>query len=233
MDFLRVHAQEVDNDVDTLAAPTFPFTPPLEDPDPLAATGEIILDSEKAVFEIGEAFTLTVRIESGELELTEYNIVISYDPTLLQITDEDSTTSGIQVNYTDTFFTEDVNLASTQLGTIQISGSTPTSGVTVNRNVAQIEFTTLKAGTDTLEVVENQSSLADGKTDLLGTTIPLVITVTGEAEEPGDVIIPPVIPKSGIFDGMPLISGILGFLLVAIGIILGIKYRKPDNENNN
>lgn len=228
MDLLgKVYAQD---DVDTLAAPTFPFTPPFETPTPTPTTdgAKITLNTSDATLKVGEKTTVTVRVESDDVEIKAYKVVISYDPTKLRVTDKDAQISGTQVTFTDTFFNDTKNLASEQVGTIEITAATPSSAVTVNRNVADIEFEARATGTVTLEVIKDQSSLTDASdANALESTVPLVITISGDSTTPGGTPTPGL-PKSGILDESPILTGIVGVLLVVTGIILAIRYRKVE-----
>lgn len=223
----KVYAQE---DVDTVAAPTFPFTPPFETPTPTPTTegAKITLNTSDATLKVGDKTTVTIRVESDDVEIKAYKVVISYDPTKLRVIDKDTQTSGTQVSFTDTFFTDTANLASEQIGTIEVTATTPSSAVTVNRNVADIEFEARATGTVTLEIIEEQSSLTDtNDANALESTVPLVITIAGDSTTPTGTPTP-VLPKSGIFDESPILTGIVGVLLVITGIVLAIRYRKVE-----
>ncbi|MBN1915836.1 hypothetical protein JW796_02455 [Candidatus Dojkabacteria bacterium] len=221
----KVYAQ---SNLDTLAAPTFPFTPPFEEQPPATTTdgAKISLNTSKATLKVGEKTTVTIRVESDDIEINTYKIVISYDPTKLGVIDKDAQTSGTQISFTDTYFTDNANLASEQIGTIEIAATTPSSAVTVNRNVADIEFEGRATGTVTLEIMDEHSSLTGtNNTNIPASTVPLVITITGDTTTP--TIIPtPGLPKSGILDESPVLTGIVGILLVMTGIMLAIRYRK-------
>ena len=216
--------------VDTVAAPSFPFTPPDGGPTP-TPTDEprIVLNADKTTLKVGETVKVTIKIESQDESLKNYKVVISYDPTILKVIDKSTTETGVQISYIDTFFTQSTNVASESLGTIELSAASPSSAVTVNRNVGEIEFQALKADDTTVEVLEEQSLLTNASdANVLKSTVPIVITVTGSTGEPAPT---PGLPKSGFIDNYPVVSWVIGIVLVLTGISIGIKYGKKDKKH--
>ena len=217
--------------VDTVAAPSFPFTPPDGGvtPPPASDEARIVLNADKTSLKVGETVTVTIKVESQDETLKSYKVVLSYDPTVLKVIDKSTSETGVQISYTDTFFTESTNVASESLGTIEISAASPSTAVTVNRNVGEIEFQALKADDTTVEVLEDQSLLTNSSdANVLQSSVPIVITVTGSTGEPAPT---PGLPKSGFIDDYPVVSWVVGILLVIAGISLGIKYGKKDKKH--
>lgn len=135
--------------LDAVAKPTFPYDGPFQIPTNLVSgstTGTLVLTSDTANPKVNDKFKVSIAINTSTLEVKNYKVVITYDKTLVDVVDADTSKTGSQITIVDTFFQNKTNTVDTTNGKITLEGSN-TAAISVNRKVAEIEFKAKKAGT--------------------------------------------------------------------------------------
>src|SRR5438445_147439 len=86
---------------DAFAQPTFG---PIEGGGGGTSVASVLIKSDKTSVNVGDTFKVTVTINTQNLTISEYNVVINYDPAALSVVDQDPSTPGTQVNMLDNVF---------------------------------------------------------------------------------------------------------------------------------
>lgn len=230
--------------------PTIPFNPgglPTITPTPAGYTGPIVLiESAKSSYGVGESGSVNVVIDSKGVEVDEFLIVIEYDPTHIDIYDNDPLATGVQVEYDDDHFllVSTGNLVETglsdsesgQTGKITIHArARDGEAVTItDRTVATINFVIKSSKTSRFYLSkENTALLLDSTNQIdVDELTPFTITSTGVIQPTISPTISPTItptPKTALDNRLQ--SGIIimtGVLLVAAGFHI----RKSLNKAN-
>ncbi|MEI6462149.1 MAG: cohesin domain-containing protein [bacterium] len=157
--------------VDAVAKPTFPYDGPFEIPattSTATSTVNLTLASDVQNPKIGDTFKVSITISSGQTSIKSYKVQLTYDKSLVDVIDSDSTTSGIQLKVIDTFFTVKTNSINSTSGVVTLEANTSNAN-TVNRKVAEISFKAKTAGTFTI-TKDSSNTIAISTTD---TSVPL------------------------------------------------------------
>ncbi len=208
--------------------PTFPYKGPYERPKPTPPGDVTIrLSSSISTLQVNQTASCDVEIESGNEKITRYTIVLSFDPSVLEVIDANASQSGIQINFLDTFSTVQTNSANNSSGIITISANVSGNPQTINRKIAQISFKAKKTGVSVVSVNKSQSSVYNSQgANVLTSTTSVNFSVTGQTSQGTGR---PQAPSSGIIDTAATIgSVIVGTLMLYIGIksVLGKKNKK-------
>lgn len=233
INFLNLIGQAKAQGADTIAAPTFPWTPPGGPPTPDPGdqdTGpKIALSTDNASVKVGDDFVVRVSVDTEET-ITGFSVSISYDPNFFLVIDSDEETEGVQVDYIDTSFIPNTNSVNSESGIINIRTETEEGQESsLSRTVAEIHLQARKAGTSEITInKENSNLLSTTGVDILNTANSLNINIAQKTvpivteEEPE-----PYIPKTALTDHAGLILGSTGgFLLIIAGIYLNRRKRK-------
>jgi hypothetical protein len=209
--------------------PTFPYDGPFEDPGPTPTpSGEasVKLTTTTSSLQVSDTVNCDLSIESGSEEVQSYTIYITFDPNVLEVVDSNTTQSGVQISFTDTFSSVGTNSSDNTSGTAVISAEISGASQTVNRKIAQITFRAKQAGTSIVSINKSQSSVInDVSEDILGVTTSLNFTVTGQTGTNNGQL-----PSSGIFDSFAAFGGLTaGILLLYVGIKAVIDRKKEDS----
>ena len=142
--------------VDATAQPTFGQ---LEIINGGTTGARVIINSEKTSVNVGDKFTVTVRIETKAIEINMYKVVLDFDPGLFSVIDNDINVNGTQVKLLDTLFLpqtpETDNSVSLSTGRITVLAKTQSgNGFTANKDVIAIEFQSQKVGSGKISVVQ-------------------------------------------------------------------------------
>jgi Cys-rich repeat protein len=143
--------------VNSVAQPTF---------GPIAIVGsgnngngvQIILSTPNTNIAIGGTFKVAIELKTGtSLTVSEYQLVLNYDPQFLTVIDKDSATTGTQSTLVDQVFKvpepiADNNYATQTSGTIFIKATG--SPVPINRQVVEIEFQSQRIGATEIKLNE-------------------------------------------------------------------------------
>ncbi len=135
--------------LDAVAKPTFPYDGPFQIPTNLVSgstTGTLVLTSDTVNPKVDDKFKVSITINTSTLEVKNYKVVITYDKTLVDVVDANTSKTGTQITVVDTFFQNKTNTVDTTNGKITLEGSN-TAAISVNRKVAEIEFKAKKEGT--------------------------------------------------------------------------------------
>jgi len=198
--------------------PTFPYDGPFEDPGTITPQDKanVTLSANTSTLQISGSVTCDLAIASGNNDVQAYSIQISYDPSILEVLDTNTTTSGVQINFLDTFATVQTNSADNTGGTVTLVATVSGTAQTINKTIAQVTFRAKSTGTSVVSINKAQSSITgDTGTDILGSTTRLNFTVTGQTTTtPGGPL-----PPSGISDTLAVFGSFFsGLLLLYIGI---------------
>lgn len=216
MDFLDLIQKVKAQGADTLAAPTFPFTPPGgTTPDPgNEEQNTITLQLDDTTVKVSDRFKVRVYINTTEENIKSFSVNISFNPNYLRVIDSDDTESGIQIDYIDTTFEDSTNEANNTTGIVNIrSEASSASGIT--RTVAEVEFLALKSGTSEISVIKANSNIVNSSgVDVLDETNAISLSIGSQS-----VIIPTdsnpvIIPDTAIQDYSGLLLGAFGGLLL-------------------
>src|SRR6185369_220144 len=117
----------------------------------------ILLTSRKTSVKVGDKFKVKVHVKTNGLTISEYRLVIDFDPAKLTVIDQDSVTDGTQIKLLDTVFTvadptNDNTVSS--VGRIRLNAAVTGQTQAVDADVAEIEFQAQALGTTTVKVVE-------------------------------------------------------------------------------
>ncbi len=139
---------------DALAQPTFGS---IDIGGGSSITGSVLLSSDKTSVTVGERFKVRVELKTNDVNISEYRVVVDFDPTKLTVIDADPSVNGTQVRVLDEVFTvpnplDDNTVAS--VGRIRVRASAPSTPLTVNKDVVEIEFQAQSAGSTGIKVVE-------------------------------------------------------------------------------
>lgn len=241
MDFLDLIQQVKAQGADTLAAPTFPFTPPGgSTPPPSNNTNDhvILLQADDTSLKVGETTKVRIYISSTAENISSFTVNITFDPEYLKVIDADETATGTQVDYLDSTFKVQTNNVNNTTGIINIQGKANTASA-ITRTVAEIEFTAVKSGNTEIEVIADNSNIVNTNgVDLLDQANSVSFSIGTSTEEPyqpqpqpSPQPGTPIIPNTGIQDYPGLIIGAAGgIVLIAAGIYLNKLAGEKDHK---
>ena len=198
--------------------PTFPYDGPFEDPVTTPDEGEAVLNlsTDISSLEIDETADIDLTLESGETEIVEYDIAITFNPTVLQVLDNDTLESGVQIDFQDAFADVEINNVNNEEGTINLRAVMSGGAETVNRKIATIKVRAVETGASVISVSRLDSSVLDSsETNILATTNSLNFSISGETEEVEEDL-----PDTGIWNTGATIGTIHGAIVM---IFSGIK----------
>jgi len=148
--FPKLHAQETD----AVAQPTFGT---INISGGGTQNASVLLKSDKTSVAVGERFKVRVEIKTNTITVNEFRIVVDFDPTKLQVVDQDTNTVGTQVKNLDTIFlvsdqSQDNTVSS--VGRVRFVGKTASGNAfSVNRDVIEIEFQAQATGSSPIRIV--------------------------------------------------------------------------------
>lgn len=210
--------------------PTFPYDGPFEESGPTptpSGQAAVKLTTTTSSLQIGDTVSCDLSIESNTEEVQSYTIYITFDPAVLEVVDNNTAQSGVQISFLDSFSTAVTNSSDNTNGTVVISANISGASQTVNRKIAQITFRAKQTGTSIVSINKSQSSVInDVSEDILGVTTSLNFTVTGQTGTNNGQL-----PSSGIFDNFAAFGGLTaGILLLYVGIKTVIDNRREEKE---
>jgi hypothetical protein len=172
-----------------------------------SATTALRLSPTSVTTGVNQTFTLDVNLDPGGEAVTGVDTYITFNPAVVQVVDQNTTTSGVQVAIGTLFPLTSSNLTNNTSGQIQFSVmENPGVSVTASGRIATITFTTVasgssninfthtlnattdtnvtgsgvNAGTDRLTIVQNSTVTVDGNLPTVSVTAPLAsASVTG------------------------------------------------------
>ena len=249
--FPKVYAQEANSDA--ISQPTF-GTINISQGGSQSST--ILLKSTSTATKVGERFKVRVEVKTNNIPVSEYKVVIDFDPTKLQVVDQDSTVTGNQIKNLDTIFLptnpQTDNIVSAT-GRITFKGQTTDgNALSINREVLEIEFQTQAVGSSPIKIAtgstgsqlirQNGSGISYTGNEVTlqispattgnGTTTPTVpanpITPTSQGSTgSGNKSLPDTAFEGGVSDF--LIVG-LSVMVIITGLAMSISRRKRDES---
>jgi len=237
MNFLKLIQKAQAQGADTLAAPTFPFTPPGEPtptPDPVTDGHTILLRTDSASIEAQDRITVRIYIDTDGSETSGFSVNIDFDPEYFQVIDSDEVVTGTQVNYIDTTFEDAVNTVNNTSGIINLRAVAEEDNYSsLSRTVAEIEFIATKAGVSEIKIVQTSSNiLSTSSVDVLDNVNSLNFNISAQSAQitPTDSTTPTLVPRTGISDHANLLFASTGGILL---IITGLYLRKLAKREQN
>lgn len=247
----KVYAQ-----VDGVASPTIPFTPPgsitptTAGPTTAVLGPSISLTSEETTLEVDTISKIQIVIDTKLQPISQYSIQLLFSPEYLRVVDFDDSTDSIEIDFRDTFFDSTINEVSQQQGIISISAENP-AGVSsiTNRVIAEVQVEALKAGFAEVTIGrENTNLLTSGSVDILQNTTKVEFVIGGGGTGPtstfpsptinpnatilptSEVVLPSRTPDTAITDNLRAPAAlILGVMLISLGSYF-IKLRNTDES---
>ncbi len=228
MDFFNLISKAKAQGADTVSLPTFPFTPPGGSTPVTPATDKKIInvETDSTAVKVGADFRVRIKVETKDTKVSSFHVNISFDPNYLRVVDSDIAQSGIQVDFVDTVFKEELNNVNNTTGIITVKGNIEADNATaLSRTVAEIEFVAVKAGKSELKIIQDNSSLINTSgVDVLDEVNSINFNISTQTViiDPADDDTPPVIiPNTGIPDYFGVIIGSLaGIILIISGIYI-------------
>lgn len=143
---------------DAISQPTFG---PIDIGGRSTITGSVLLTSDKTAVQVGERFKVKIEVRTNDVNIIEYRVSVDFDPTKFRVVDSDTTTTGTQITLLDSVFTvqdKQRDNAVSDIGRIRLKAVSPNSQpLTVNTQVAEIEFQAQELGSSTIKIVEGSS----------------------------------------------------------------------------
>lgn len=219
-------------------------------------TSSVLLKTTSTSTSVGERFTARVEIKTNEIAIGEYRIVLEFDPTRLQVIDQDSSVAGNQIRNLDTVFlpsNPQTDNTVSAAGRISFTGRIAEgNSASVNREVIEIEFQAQTAGASTVRVISGTSGSqlvrANGvSVPFTGNEINIEIStstsgsgVTPNPSTPpsvggnggGAVVTPPTtLPDTALEAGVgDILVLLVGIMIIGLGTKMGLK---KNSERNN
>jgi hypothetical protein len=137
---------------DAFAQPTFG---PINVGTGNTTTGTVLITTDKTASNIGDIITATISVNTNDIAISEYRIVLNFDPTKFTVIDSDPNTPGTQVTLLDPVFQiENPETENTvnSLGQVLVIAKN-TDQVSVNRNVIEIQLQAQSSGNTNISVV--------------------------------------------------------------------------------
>lgn len=224
--------------LDAYVSPTIPFIPPVGPTSPVGtivtpvpSVPYIMIESSFNSVTPGQKFTVQVKVHTQGTPIQGFKFLINYDPALLRVVDADSDTAGMQINYLNTFFSDDQHLVeeTEDNGDIFIVASATETTTISDISVAIVEFEAVGEGFAEVTVVKDESALVTANsTDILEHTNSLDFIIsesttlpTNTPTEQNGTIYPSIIPGSALDDVIGTKGSIIvGALLVSVGILI-------------
>lgn len=233
--FLGLIQQAQAAGADTLASPTFPYTPPgapVNNNTTPTAGRNIILQSDTTSVKVQTSFKVRIYIDTKTSSVQSFSANISFDPNYFQVVDADDSTDGVQIDYLDSTFTATTNTVNNSTGLINLHAevSSSSQATTLTRSVAEITFLPVKKGSSKITVVESNSNLMNtSSVDVLDNTNSLTFAIAAQTQQTQPTT--PTnnnnnqggtsIPATGFMDSASLITASIGgILLIATGIYI-------------
>ncbi|MBE2280008.1 MAG: hypothetical protein IAE91_06415 [Ignavibacteriaceae bacterium] len=118
-------------------------------------TSSVLLNWENPTVRVGDKFKVRVEVKTGDLKVSEYKIVITYNKDFLSVVDKDPSSPGTQITMLDTLLTvadpSTDNIASE--GRISVTAAAASgTDYQVNKEVIEIEFQAQSIGTSKIQV---------------------------------------------------------------------------------
>lgn len=128
------------------------------------------LSPQRETFEVGETFFLRVNLNSLGYRISGADVILSYDPRLLEVVDADDKTSGIQVvTFNKSLASYPVNKVDPKEGTIKFAVAfDPELSVSGEGTLATIVFKVLKPGVAAINFDFTPSVTTDSNVGLYG-----------------------------------------------------------------
>lgn len=153
-------------------------------PPPQTQGAQLALNPSAISTAAGQNFTVTVELDTKTLAIEGVDIYsLRFDPTVLQVVDNNSSQSGVQITAGSLMPTTVVNRVDNSKGTVQFSQITQGgSKYTGKGTLATITFRALKSGNASLKFDHesgktSDTNVASGGTDKLTSVVEATVTV--------------------------------------------------------
>lgn len=197
---------------------------------PSAQAATFSLSPSTATKNVGVTFTVNIVLDTKGDAVTGATAILTYDTAKLEVVDNDTTQTGIQIKQ-GTIFNQAplTNTVNTSSGQIRYDSGSLGSTYTGSGTMATITFKTLAAGTAKVDYTFTSGSTTN--TSLVAASSPagtnLLTAVTGgtytiSASVGGGGATPAPLPESGLGTPTMFILG-LGLIGLILGVVFGIR----------
>jgi hypothetical protein len=118
-------------------------------------TSSVLLNWENPTVRVGDKFKVKIEIKTGDLKISEYKVVVTYNRDFLSVVDKDPASPGTQVTILDTILTvadpATDNVASDGRVSVTAKAASGTD-YQVNKEVIEIEFQAQRTGQTKMQV---------------------------------------------------------------------------------
>lgn len=244
---------------DAIAQPTFGT---IDGGDNQTTNAQVLLNTDTTEVEVGDQFTMRIELQTGDIEINKYNLIIEFDPNVFTVIDNNANESGTQVLLLDTVFsTTDIatdNVVDTLDGEIVVNAQiSAANDLSVNRNVVEITFQAQTIASSVIRVKEGSDGTqlirSSGQTVSYTTNQRTIDVVTADTETPQEPDPSPdpqpqpptqpqtpapepieQIPDTSITGSAGGIAGLgIGVALIVVGITLFSRRKKVEDNNKN
>lgn len=118
-------------------------------------TSSVLLNWENPTVRVGDTFKVKIEIKTGDLKVSEYKVVITYDKDFLSVVDKDPASPGTQVTILDTLLTvQDPSTDNVSAdGRISVTAMAASgTDYQINKEVIEIEFQAQRMGATKVQV---------------------------------------------------------------------------------
>jgi len=118
-------------------------------------TSSVLLNWDNPTVRVGDKFKVRVEVKTGDLKVSEYKVVITYNKDFLSVVDKDPSSPGTQISILDTLLT----VADPSTDNVAVDGRVSVTAKAVsgtdyqvNKEVVEIEFQAQKQGQTKVQV---------------------------------------------------------------------------------
>lgn len=202
-------------------------------------TSTILLNSASTSTTVGERFKVRVEIKTNSVTISEYKIIIDFDPTKLQVIDQDTATTGNQIKNLDTIFLAEnpaTDNTISNAGRITFIGSTADGNpLSINREVLEIDFQAQVVGATPIRIITGASGSqllrqngagANFTANEISIQVAAASTGSGVTPTPNPVTPPPATgngsttPPPTTLPDTALEAGVGDLLVVAVSLLI-------------
>lgn len=136
--------------------------PPVEEPagQPESVSAAVFaVQPSQASLSVGESMTFDLVLDSGTEPINAVDIVLTYDPALLSVVDDDPQKEGVQVTTTNAFEVYPLNVA--ESGMVKVGAAAAQNDFVGKMTVAQVTFIGQAPGTSSIDLTYEPGSHTD------------------------------------------------------------------------
>ncbi len=221
----------------TPSTPAPAASPPVTTPPASTQSASINLEisGNQNNLRIGDQFETKILLDSSSELVSSYTIIIEYDPTAIEIVDQDTQLPGAQITYSHPNFTVIENRANNTTGILTLRAETGSPSAAADLEIGDINFRVTGNGATEISVSLNQSFVTNNTSqNILATSSSAQVSVSQTGQNTGTTVDnTPIIPVANISElpksDLPF-SGALYVILGTMLIALGLMGRRISNS---